>query len=377
MAIALGLSSVIGSVAWAVSSQYSTSFSSIVCSDGWAGCIFDGDEVHAGSVTDSKGFFHPANARVSFMDFSPLPGFSPFALPEEYPERKQVVAVVEEPSAEPSPKIDSNTDKNNSGRNNSGKNPSNNSSNSTKIAIGGGGTPNQNLVVPEPSQPAQEPVVEPSQPAQEPVVEPTAEPSDEGGCTDLFLLEASAMSGSLNSDQKTCIESRVTQSGVLLTEKRKLSVVLLNDAQNAQNWTEWDRLAGRHLQYFDQSDPTLCMMYAARLSKKGVSSAAQVIKWSETALENKTQWSGDEYKKNVSMLYNLRANAAQALWDEAEKSLMEERSDANVAKVEKYRGQTKNFAREWLDYARLAGQPVKKPQALCVSATQGDLDFCK
>jgi len=366
--VVLGLTALVGSVAWAASSQYSASFSSIVCSDGWAGCIIDGDEIHVGAVTDSKGVFHPANARVSFFDFGTLPGFSPFALPEEYPERQRTVAVVEEPAQEPSQE----TIKPKNTTSNSG-------STSNKVKTSGSGTPNKTIVVPEPSQPAQEPSAPVEEPVVEPVVEPVAEPSaeDEGGCTDLFLLEASAMSGSLNSDQKTCIESRVTQSGVLLTEKRKLSVVLLNDAQNAQNWTEWERLANRHLQHFDQSDPTLCLLYAARLSKKGVSYSPQVIKWSETALENKTQWSGDEYKKNVSMLYNLRANAARKLWEDAEKSLMAERSDANVAKVEKFRGQTKNFAREWLDYARLAGQPIKTPQSLCVSATQGDLDFCK
>ena len=40
-------------------------------------------------------------------------------------------------------------------------------------------------------------------------------------------------------------------------------------------------------------------------------------------------------------------------------------------------GQTKNYSREWLDYARSSAQNIKNPMALCVSATQGDMAFRK
>ena len=77
------------------------------------------------------------------------------------------------------------------------------------------------------------------------------------------------------------------------------------------------------------------------------------------------------------MLYQLKATAANQLWQNAEQKLVDERSPQNQAKAEKYRGQAKNFAREWLDYARSSGGNTKNPTTLCVSATQGDLDFCK
>jgi hypothetical protein len=156
-----------------------------------------------------------------------------------------------------------------------------------------------------------------------------------------------------------------------------MSLLLINNAENSKQLNEWGNLVERHLRNIDQSDPALCMKYAWFLSKKGIGKSTKVIKWSETALENKHVWSGNDYKKNVYLLYQLRANAASALWTSAEKKLVESRSPENQAKADKYRGQTKNFSREWLDYARSSGQSVKNPMALCVSATQGDLDFCK
>ena len=199
---------------------------------------------------------------------------------------------------------------------------------------------------------------------------------DDAGCTDLILLEGNAMIGSLTSPQKTCLEAKIS-SGASLTDKRNMSLLLINNAENSKNYDDWSGLVDRHLQRIDQSDPALCMKYAWFLSKKGVGKATKVIKWSETALENKHVWKGADYKKNVYMLYQLRANAANKLWTSAEKKLVEDRSAGNQSKADKYRGQTKNYSREWLDYARSSAQNIKNPMALCVSATQGDMAFCK
>jgi hypothetical protein len=42
----------------------------------------------------------------------------------------------------------------------------------------------------------------------------------------------------------------------------------------------------------------------------------------------------------------------------------------------KLRGMAKDYSREWLDYARAAGEDIKKPMALCVS-TAGSKKFCE
>ena len=77
------------------------------------------------------------------------------------------------------------------------------------------------------------------------------------------------------------------------------------------------------------------MSYAFYLSKKGVGSASKVIKWSESALANKQQWQGAEYKKNVNALYGMRAQAAVQLWQNADKKLIEDNSEVNKQKAEK------------------------------------------
>ena len=77
-----------------------------------------------------------------------------------------------------------------------------------------------------------------------------------------------------------------------------------------------------------------------------------------------------------------RANAAKfeaenKLWQEAEKEFAEgERSDEKEAKAAKHRGQAKDYAREWLDYAKASEQDTKTAMALCVSAA-GNRAFCE
>ena len=66
--------------------------SGIVCSNGWVTCLVDGDEVTVDSVQDSSGILHASTARVSFFDFKPLVGHSPFDGVDDYP---AVVAEVE------------------------------------------------------------------------------------------------------------------------------------------------------------------------------------------------------------------------------------------------------------------------------------------
>ena len=47
-----------------------------------------------------------------------------------------------------------------------------------------------------------------------------------------------------------------------------------------------------------------------------------------------------------------------------------------AASEEKLRGMAKDYSREWLDYARAAGEDIKKPMALCVS-TSGSKKYCE
>ncbi|MCK6519592.1 hypothetical protein L6R46_31595, partial [Myxococcota bacterium] len=122
-----------------------------------------------------------------------------------------------------------------------------------------------------------------------------------------------------------------------------------------------------------------CFKYALHLSRGGVGRAWGVIKWADYALENKQQWTGSTYKARVNALYQLRAEAAVKLWEDANAKMLaasgDDRSKLEADEV-KLRGMAKDYSREWLDYARAAGEDIKKPMALCVS-TAGSKKFCE
>lgn len=371
----IGLLLVTGTAVYAGSTPFESSFSPIVCGDGWVGCLLQGRDMQIDSVQDPSGVFHPADARVSFLDLNPLPNYSPFTSIENYPapapvvqrepaqEVEEVEEVVEQRVAT-TPKVPKTT------------------SSETEVK-----RPLVDPMAGMNTQPVEpkiekkiEPVVIPEPEVIKEPVRPPPEPDaikiDDKDCSDLVAMEGFAMIGGLSSEQKSCLDGKINGQASL-TEKRNMSLLLINNAEYAKQMDEWDRLVGRHLSKIDQSDPNLCLKYAYRMSKQGAGKASQVIKWAETALENKHQWKGEEHKKNVYALYSMRAKAANALWTKAEQDLIASRSPENQATADKYRGQTKNFAREWLDYAKSSGQNIKDPKALCVSATQGDVAFCE
>jgi hypothetical protein len=200
-------------------------------------------------------------------------------------------------------------------------------------------------------------------------------PQDDS-CTDLVKLEPAAMMGQLRPGQGKCLDTRIgTESAQ--TMKDKVSRLMITNAEAKGDKTEWERLMKRHLEDIDRSDPDLCFKYALHLSRGGVGRAQGVIRWADYSLENKSKWSGTTYKTRVNNLYKLRAEAANKLWQDAEKTYMEtDHSDENEAKAAKYRGQAKDYSREWLDYAKASEQDTKTAMALCVSSS-GNRAFCE
>lgn len=181
------------------------------------------------------------------------------------------------------------------------------------------------------------------------------------------------MMGALSPEQVRCLEGRLAGESVQ-TAKDKISRVLIQNAQAAGDKAAWEKYVRRHLEDIDRSDPDLCFSYAVQLSRKGVGSSTAVIKWADYALENKQKWSGETYKKRVYTLYQLKAQAASKLWQDAANKNTAEPSDEMNAKAEKYRGMTKEFSKEWLDYARASAQDTKAPMQLCASS--GTAEFC-
>jgi hypothetical protein len=208
-------------------------------------------------------------------------------------------------------------------------------------------------------------------------VPPPAAPSaGDDSCDDLVKIEPQAMLGQLRVGQVKCVEARIGAEGVQTT-KDKLSRVLIANAEGKGDKVEWERLVKRHLEDIDRSDPDMCFKYATQLSRGGTGRAAGVIRWADYALDNKQRWSGTTYTKRVYMLYRLKTEAANKIWTEAEEVYAtKEHTEENEAKAAKWRGTTKDFAREWLDYAKASGQDTKSALAICVSAA-GNRAFCE
>jgi hypothetical protein len=182
------------------------------------------------------------------------------------------------------------------------------------------------------------------------------------------------MLGKLGVPNRKCLDGRLDR-GQRLTDKDKISRVLISDAKARSDKADWERLMKRHLETIDRSDPNMCLMFAIHLHKRGVGKASRVIRWADYALENKAKWAGAAHTRNVNYLHQLKSQAASRLWKQAEKRFVTDRNEKNEAKANKYRSMAKQFSRAWLDYAKAAGKDTSKPLAACVSAS-GNTEFC-
>jgi hypothetical protein len=194
-------------------------------------------------------------------------------------------------------------------------------------------------------------------------------------CIDLFKMQDQALAGTLRDGQIACLEARIVEDK-LMTDKEKVSRVLLVDAEAKKDLVRWEALMQRHLSDIDQSDPDLCFKYTIYLSRKGMDNADEVIIWGSRALERKDNWSGRLYEKKVFALHQLRAEAGMHMWQQAEQSYLEERSMQAEDASDQARGKAKEFARAWLDYARASDQDTEAALRLCLSAA-GAMEYCE
>lgn len=390
--------------------DYEPIFSTNPCQDGWAACIVNGDAVTAEPEKDAAGRPLPSDLRVGWFDLEPTAALSPFVELSAYDGELEAA----EPPAPPEAPVASGG----GGGDNEG------GGDDRPVAVasndgGGGAQATQGGSRRDPggeatgptgaggatatTNPSGRPMFTPTPVGQgsdlTAKTTPTTPPAGTGtavaqldntaavqavapvandSCDDLVALEPAALMGRMLPGQVKCLEGRLNGAD-LQTEKDKISRVLMQNAEAAGNKSEWERLIKRHLEDIDRSDPNLCFKYALHLSRGGVGRAWGVIKWADYALENKQQWTGSTYKARVNALYQLRAEAAVKLWEDANAKMLaasgDDRSKLEADEV-KLRGMAKDYSREWLDYARAAGEDIKKPMALCVS-TAGSKKFCE
>lgn len=416
-------------------SSFDNAFPANPCQDGWAACLVDGGAAGPGALKDAAGRPLPADARFGWFDLKPTVALSPFAklsaysgpvgvpaappepppvaatpagddgladaAPVERPTNDAPVASAPTPSAPvtstPTPVASTNT----TPSTRPVATPTTTSAPTTTSTPTASVTTTPTTTTAPATRPtttpttttaastASAPTTTTQVPASLPpttsntapttttaAVAPVSSAPQDDSCTDLVKLEPAAMMGQLRVGQGKCLEARIGTEGQQTT-KDKISRLLISNAENKGDKAEWERLIKRHLEDIDRSDPDLCFKYALHLSRGGVGRAQGVIRWADYALENKAKWSGTTYKTRVFNLYKLRAEAANKLWQEAEKEFAEgERSDEKEAKAAKYRGQAKDYAREWLDYAKASAQDTKTAMALCVSSS-GNRAFCE
>lgn len=176
----------------------------------------------------------------------------------------------------------------------------------------------------------------------------------------LVELEAEASRGALPDDVKSCLEKSYAGATVLTT-KAKISRVLLVNAY-AYDTKTWARLVQRHLDEVERSDPNIAYLYAFYLFNRKPPVYEDVIKWSDVAMERRTEWSGDVLVARTFQLHRARTYAAYEAWRSSEEN------KTPTGTREELRARAKTLAREWLDYARSAGKPTDEAEGLCVSA---------
>ena len=365
---------------------FEAAFPTNPCPDGWAACLVDGEATDP-EPRRAAGLPEPADARVGWFDLQATNTFSPF---DDLSARAAPMAPAAAPAAAPvaPPVVEQRVVP------------------ETTVAPPSP-TPEARVVVrsPEPPSTPEPPAVAAAAPAAAPPaaaapaatvpdvdpepavaavdlsaakpgngVDPADPPHGAVDCDDPGSLEADAMVGGLSAAQVRCLEERVATTP-RMTDKNTLSRVLMSHAFASGDREGWERLVQRHLDEIDQSDPDLCYKYALHLAKGGAPRAPAVIRWADVALENRAMWTGSTYKNRVHSLLRLRARAALALWESAEAEHAEAPSVASQERVARTRNLTKVNAREWLDYARVAGKDPTVAEQLCSSAAGTD-DYC-
>jgi len=175
----------------------------------------------------------------------------------------------------------------------------------------------------------------------------------------LMALEDDASNGGLTDAEKDCLESSYAASQIQTT-KDKISRVLLVNAY-AYSTQDWAALVRRHLDEVDRSDPDIAYLYAFYLHNTDGAEAEDIIRWTDVALERRDIWTGDVYVSRVYGLMKLKSVASASAWQAAAEA-------GEGDEVDNLRNRTKTFAREWVDFAKVAGRDMQESLDLCLSA---------
>ena len=334
----------LASSAWASDwSSFEATFPTNPCADGWAACLVDGRATDA-EPRANGGVPEPSDLRVGWFDleatdsFSPFDGLSGYAAPPRpaprvVPSADPVPAPVAHPPQDPAPPL------------------------APPSAPPAAGDDDDDALAAV-DLPAQE----------------ALDPDQEEGCAEPAILEPRAMLGTLTATDVRCLDEALV-AATRPTEMDRLSRLLMSQAFASGDRAGWAERVAHHLEHIDQSDPDLCYKYALFLAGSGTGRATEAIRWADVALERRSVWTGEQYKERVHGLYRLRARAAARLWHAAESEHAASPSTGSQDSVQRTRSFAKVTAREWHEYAVLAGKDPSAARQLCDSAA-GTADYC-
>lgn len=195
-------------------------------------------------------------------------------------------------------------------------------------------------------------------------------------CSNLVMIEPRAMLGRLTDPEIECLEVQLRHEE-RQTSKDRISRVLMADAWVKKEPGRWEGAVRRHLSDIDRSDADLLFIFARYLAKQGPDRAVETLKWADLALQNASQWDGEVYTERVYDLYRLKAIAAQQKWYSLEQMyLANDQRKELMNQAGDWRNATKNYAREWLQYAYNTDMETDTAVRLCVSAA-GFADYCQ
>ena len=142
------------------------------------------------------------------------------------------------------------------------------------------------------------------------------------------------------------------------------SALRIEQARASGDEDGYVRFIQYHLQQIDSSNPDYALTYAIHeYNKRGASSAA--MRWVNTALAHRTQWTGVTYETNVLKAYQLQAAIAQMQWNAAENHFRSNPSEDHANQRTSAREVMGEAAQSWFSFAKSIEQSTRSASQLC------------
>jgi hypothetical protein len=350
------------------------------CQDGWVACLSGDAAVNPSPLQDSTGLPVRSDMRVGWFDLAPTATFDPFGGLSDYSESPAVAVAPEAPTAQDEAPPSTHT--------RPVPPPEVRVERAEEPVVPREEVAPQEVALKERAKEKEKekekeaPRIEPAPPVvdiddtpEEGVISILSKPRvAPKGCESLTKLEIPAMQGKLSGTQIECLEGRFSNAAKI-TDQDMVSRVLINNAYFKGDIAGWAKLVRRHLDEVDRSDPDMALRFARHLSRKGPRSAEATLHWLTVARDNKGLWVGDVHARRVNELHRIEAQTSAKAWAAAAEEYNSAPSEKTKAAADLWRNKAKTLSREWLEFARAAGQDTTVARQLCVSAA-GTSEHC-